>query len=123
MRRRFAVFGSLFMVLALLFTGCAAPAAPAASDAPAAADAPAAESEAAAGEKVELRVAWWGSQDRHDRTIKAIELFEQMHPEIDVVYEFSGWDDHWTKMATQAAGNNLPDVMQQDYTQIGRAHV
>src|SRR5690348_12898948 len=24
-----------------------------------------------------LRIIWWGSQDRHDRTIKAIQLFEQ----------------------------------------------
>ena len=67
---------------------------------------------------IELRIAWWGSQDRHDRTIKTIELYEQMHPNIDIVYEFSGWDDHWTKMSTQAAGNNLPDIMQQDYARI-----
>ena len=29
-------------------------------------------------EEVDLRMAWWGSQDRHDRTIKAIELFTNM---------------------------------------------
>ncbi len=33
-------------------------------------------------------------------------------------YEFAGWSDHWTKMTTQAAGRNLPDVMQQDYAYI-----
>ena len=27
-------------------------------------------------EEVDLRMAWWGSQDRHDRTIKAIELLQ-----------------------------------------------
>ena len=31
-------------------------------------------------EEVDLRMAWWGSQDRHDRTIKAIELYESLHP-------------------------------------------
>ena len=34
--------------------------------------------------QVELRVAWWGSQDRHDRTIKAIELFQKKYPNIKV---------------------------------------
>lgn len=29
-------------------------------------------------EEVDLRMAWWGSQDRHDRTIKAIELYESL---------------------------------------------
>ena len=32
------------------------------------------------GAPAELRVAWWGSQDRHNRTIKAIELFQKKHP-------------------------------------------
>ena len=52
---------------------------------------------------VELRVAWWGSQDRHNRTIKAIELFQKKYPNIKVTYEFVGWNDYWTKMTTQAA--------------------
>jgi multiple sugar transport system substrate-binding protein len=67
---------------------------------------------------VELRVAWWGSQDRHTRTIKAIELFQKKYPTVKVTYEFAGWNDYWTKMTTQAAGRNLPDVMQQDYAYI-----
>jgi multiple sugar transport system substrate-binding protein len=71
-----------------------------------------------AGKPVELRVAWWGSQDRHNRTIKAIELFQKKYPHIKVSYEFAGWLDYWTKMTTQAAGRNLPDVMQQDYAYI-----
>ena len=70
------------------------------------------------GAPVELRVAWWGSQDRHNRTIKAIELFQKKYPNIKVTYEFAGWGDYWTKMTTQAAGRNLPDVMQQDYAYI-----
>ena len=83
------------------------------------APAPAAAQPAAPAQKpVELRVAWWGSQDRHNRTIKAIELFQKKYPNIKVSYEFAGWADYWTKMTTQAAGRNLPDVMQQDYAYI-----
>ena len=73
---------------------------------------------ALAEDQVELRLAWWGSQNRHDRTIKVIELFMQEHPNIKITYEFSGWNDHWTKLATQAAGGNLPDIIQQDYARI-----
>jgi multiple sugar transport system substrate-binding protein len=124
MRNKLSVFAMLLMVAALVLSACAPAAAPGA--APAAesesteaaaaesADAPAADS----GEKIELRVAWWGSQDRHDRTIAAIEQFEALHPNIDVVYEFAGWADYWTLMTTQAAGGNLPDVMQQDYARL-----
>ncbi|MBN1888669.1 MAG: extracellular solute-binding protein [Thermoflexales bacterium] len=71
-----------------------------------------------AAEPVELRMAWWGSQDRHDRTIKAIELYEKQHPNVKITYEFSGWNDYWTKLTTMAAGGNLPDIMQQDYAYI-----
>lgn len=72
-----------------------------------------------AADQIELRVAWWGSQDRHDRTLKAIELFEQKYPHIKVLPEYSGWADYWPLLTTQAAGRNLPDVMQQDYAYLG----
>jgi len=71
-----------------------------------------------AQDQTEVRISWWGSQTRHDLTIAAIELYEELHPEIDIVYEFQGWGDHWTKLATQAAGGELPDIMQHDYARI-----
>ena len=66
------------------------------------------------GEEITLRVSWWGSQDRADRTMKAIALFEEANPGVTVLPEFLGWDSYWEKIATQAAGKNLPDVMQMD---------
>ncbi|MBI1878340.1 MAG: extracellular solute-binding protein [Chloroflexi bacterium] len=78
----------------------------------------AAAASTADGEKIELRIAWWGSQNRHDRTIKVIEMYEAENPNVDIVYEFAGWEDYWTKTAPQAAGGNLPDIMQQDYARI-----
>ena len=62
-----------------------------------------------------LTVTWWGSQNRHDRTIAAIELFEAANPSINVEYEFSSWSDYWTRLNTQVAGGNVACVMQQDY--------
>lgn len=75
---------------------------------------------ASSGDKIELRFAWWGSQDRHDRTIKVIQMFEQQHPNINITYEFAGFNDYFTKMATYATGGNLPDLMQQDYATINQ---
>jgi len=71
-----------------------------------------------AQDQIELRMTWWGSQGRHDQTIKVIELFQAKNPNIKIVYEFSGWRDYFTKLTTQAAGGNLPDIMQHDYSRL-----
>jgi multiple sugar transport system substrate-binding protein len=69
-------------------------------------------------EPVELRIAWWGGDSRATKTIAVIEMFQELYPHITMLYEFSGWPDHWTKLATQAAGGNMPDIMQHDYARI-----
>lgn len=63
-------------------------------------------------EKVELRVAWWGGQARHDKMNKLFDLFEQKHPNIKVSREFTTENQYAEKFTTQAAGGNAPDVMQ-----------
>ncbi|GIK75266.1 MAG: ABC transporter substrate-binding protein [Chloroflexota bacterium] len=113
MRSRPSVLIMLLMVAALVLSACAPSAAPSVAPAADSAAAP-----AAGDGPIELRIAWWGSQNRHDRTIAVIEQFEQLYPNIDVVFEFAGWADYWTLMSTQAAGGNLPDVMQQDYARL-----
>ncbi len=65
-----------------------------------------------------LRVMWWGSQNRHERTIETLELYEANNDGLEVTYEFAGWTDYWTKLTTMAAGRNLPDVIQQDYAYL-----
>lgn len=71
-----------------------------------------------AQEEITLRISWWGSQERHDRTMAVIELFEERYPHITIEPEFAGWGDYWDRIATQAAGRNLPDVYQQDMQYI-----
>lgn len=114
MRSRPSILVMLLMVIALALSACAPSAAPSAAPAADSAAAPVAAGDA----PIELRIAWWGSQNRHDRTIAVIEQFEQLYPNIDVVFEFAGWADYWTLMSTQAAGGNLPDIMQQDYARL-----
>ena len=34
------------------------------------------------GEQTTLRIAWWGSQARHDATVEALNLYEESHPDM-----------------------------------------
>jgi multiple sugar transport system substrate-binding protein len=71
-------------------------------------------------EEVTLRIAWWGSQDRTNRTLKVIELFEEKYPNVKIEPEFLGWDDYWQKIAVEAAGKNLPGVFQFQYAYLSQ---
>jgi multiple sugar transport system substrate-binding protein len=98
----------LSLLLALMFTAC--------SSNGKADSKPAATSAASvSSKKIELRMTWWGSQTRHDLTMKALKLFEQKHPNITIKPEYSGWDGYFDKLATQVAGANAPDLIQMDY--------
>ncbi|MFJ5621588.1 ABC transporter substrate-binding protein [Peribacillus loiseleuriae] len=65
-------------------------------------------------EKIKLRIVWWGSQDRHDATLKVLKLYEEKNPNVTFETEFSGWDGYWDKLATQSAAKNAPDIIQMD---------
>lgn len=67
---------------------------------------------AEAEKKTIIRVCWWGNQTRNDGTVKALEMYEAEHPEVKFEVEFSDWNGYWDKLATQAAGGNLPDIIQ-----------
>jgi multiple sugar transport system substrate-binding protein len=62
-----------------------------------------------------LRMTWWGSQSRHDQTQEIIKKFEEENPDIKINSEFTGFDGYFEKMAASASGNNLPDIMQQNF--------
>lgn len=65
-----------------------------------------------------LRMLWWGSQERADRTNKAIEAYKKIKPDLTIAGEFAGWSDYWPRLATQVAGRNAPDLIQMDYRYI-----
>ena len=67
---------------------------------------------------VTFRISWWGSDTRHEDTVAMIDEFEKMFPGLDVEVEYCGWGDYYTKLSTQAAGNDLPDVFQMTYDNI-----
>ncbi|MFE5336668.1 ABC transporter substrate-binding protein [Isoptericola sp. NPDC056573] len=65
-------------------------------------------------EDITLSFAWWGNDDRAARYEKAIDAFEEKHPNITIQTQFQSWDDYWTARSTEAAGSALPDVVQMD---------
>ena len=70
--------------------------------------------------KITLRFTWWGNTDRATRTNKAVEAFERAHPGIDIQTSYSTYESYKQKLATQAAGSDLPDLIQLDYRQISQ---
>jgi multiple sugar transport system substrate-binding protein len=65
------------------------------------------------GGPAELRMGWWGNDDRAARTQKVIELFQAAYPEIKIIGEPNGGTaDHFKIIDTQLAGNNAPDLIQ-----------
>ena len=75
---------------------------------------------ALADDKTTVNILWWGSQTRHDLTVKLIEKFEELNPDIDVVIDYSDWNGYWTKLPAQVAGGQTPDVFQMDYAYLSQ---
>lgn len=63
----------------------------------------------------DIRMIWWGGDERARRTEAAVELFRAANPGTAVQTESMGWDDYWARLATQVAGGNAPDFIQMDY--------
>ncbi|MDQ0253185.1 multiple sugar transport system substrate-binding protein [Evansella vedderi] len=63
-------------------------------------------------DQIELRFAWWGGQERHDRTLEVIELYESKNPHIKITAEYSGFDGYFDRLSTQFAAGNAPDIIQ-----------
>lgn len=67
---------------------------------------------------VKFRIAWWGSEERATNTTEIIKEFEKKYPNLTIDVEYTSFNDYWVKLSTQAAGKEMPDVIQMDYSQI-----
>ncbi|HEV7293000.1 MAG TPA: extracellular solute-binding protein [Devosia sp.] len=66
-------------------------------------------------QETRIRHFWWGNPDRDERTLEAIRIFNEKHPDIEVIGETLGFADYFTRLTTQIAGGNMPDAIQMGY--------
>lgn len=69
-------------------------------------------------EEVTLTLAFWGNDVRAEMYNEAIAAFEEEYPNITVNSSFLDFPAFWERRQTEAAGGNLPDVMQFDYSYL-----
>jgi len=67
-----------------------------------------------------LQVAWWGGNDRAERTQKVMDQFSARFTQWKFNSSFTNFFAYWDKINTQAAGGGLPDVFQMDMRYIGQ---
>ena len=67
------------------------------------------------GQDRRIRHFWWGNPERDKRTFAVIDLYNSKTPGTVVSGETLGFADYFTKLTTQIAGGNMPDVIQQGY--------
>ncbi len=65
-----------------------------------------------------LRAYWWGNPERDRRTKAALDAYAAKNAGTQITTESLAWGDYWTKLATQTAGGNAPDLIQMDYRYI-----
>ncbi|WCN80667.1 ABC transporter substrate-binding protein [Micromonospora sp. LH3U1] len=63
---------------------------------------------------VELSVFWWGGTKRAELTEKALRLYSDRNPRVTFRVTWQGADGYYDRLATQAAGGNVPDLVQID---------
>ncbi|GAA0299884.1 multiple sugar transport system substrate-binding protein [Gracilibacillus halotolerans] len=107
---------TLLFVLMLLLTAflvaCGSDSDDAASDSNSESSGKETASQDSSEDEITLRVAWWGGQERHDRTLQVIEMYEEQNPHVTIEPEYSGFDGYFDKLNTQLAAGNAPDVIQ-----------
>ncbi|WP_203579939.1 ABC transporter substrate-binding protein [Microbacterium hibisci] len=106
-KRAFAV-AAIAAGTALVLAGCAG-----GSD-----EAPEADPTFDPNEEVTLDLAFWGNDVRAELYNEAIAAFNEEYPNITVNATFLTFPEFWEKRQTEAAGGNLPDVMQFDYSYL-----
>lgn len=68
--------------------------------------------------KITLRYSWWGNADRAKKMQQALDLYKTKNPNIVITPSFQEYKDYWTKIATETAGGNAPDVLQMDFSYL-----
>ncbi len=124
MKRVFSIFISLFLVFGLLLTGCSANSGNSGntvSDTGSAGNTDQAQTINNEKEQITLRLAWWGSQTRHDKMMAIANEYMERFPNITIEPQMTGkyTPDYKDKLVAQMAATNEPDMFWTTIQRIG----
>ncbi|MCM0676334.1 ABC transporter substrate-binding protein [Micromonospora phytophila] len=63
---------------------------------------------------IELSVFWYGGTKRAELTERALRLYSDRNPRVSFRVTWQGANGYYERLATQAAGGNVPDLIQLD---------
>lgn len=69
-------------------------------------------------QKVEIKIAWWGSDNRHEAMKKVADLYMQKNPNVTVKTEYGPWDGWQQKTLTEVSGGTEADILQVNYNWV-----
>jgi len=73
---------------------------------------------AAFAQQTQIKAAWYGGQDTHDRMQQAIKLFTQKNPDIAVNVEFAPFAEFYDRLPVQYSGGGAPDMHRHSMTYL-----
>lgn len=74
---------------------------------------------AESGGPVTIEFRWWGSDERHQLTQKAVDAFEAKHKDIKVKVQTFDWDSYYDQLTTTMASGKAPDVFAVEIRRLG----
>ncbi|MEW9121913.1 MAG: ABC transporter substrate-binding protein [Thermotaleaceae bacterium] len=100
--KKMAKIMAILLTFALLFTACA----------------PKSTNTGNGSGDVNLRFSWWGGDERHEKTLEVIRLYEELNPGVKITAEYGGWQGHLEKITTQILGKTATDIIQINWNWI-----
>jgi len=121
-RRSLTVMVAVLLTLALALSACGSGKnggkEGSGSAAPASASTDAKASSGNANEAKKMSIMWWGADERHEATLKALDEYTKQNPNVTFTAEYLAWDAFWDKLPTLAASKSVTDVLQMDAAYI-----
>ena len=71
-------------------------------------------------ERVELRISLWESGEKREAIERAIERYESINGNVDIIPEFIEKSAYWRNVSTDAASGRLADVLEMDRRYLGQ---
>ena len=65
-------------------------------------------------EQINLSIAWWGGDSRHNATLEAIRLYEELNPHISIEAFYQGFGGFYDQFVIRLAGGEEWDIIQND---------